>query len=145
MFNDSNMTANERRFAESVVNFEANVKKAQAYIKENYNVESEFDITNLQMVLKANKSELNESDQSLTMAAAKNYINEQFDEAIVCIMLSEAEEKEDKVFLVQDKDGTFIGVYNTKEEADKAKSDYEITPDMKAEIKEVSRSEFEKQ
>lgn len=53
-------------------------------------------------------------------------------------------ESEDMVYVVSDVDGTFIGVYENEEDAKKAKSEYEITPDMKAEIKKEKRSEYVK-
>ncbi|MBO5003862.1 MAG: hypothetical protein J6D03_01045 [Clostridia bacterium] len=52
--------------------------------------------------------------------------------------------KERMVFLVSDIQGEFVGVYDTIEDAEEAKKEYEITPDLKAEIKEVPRSEFVK-
>ena len=52
--------------------------------------------------------------------------------------------KEDIVFVVNDVNGEFVGVYDLKDDAETAKKEYEITPDMKAEIKEVPRSKYVK-
>lgn len=52
--------------------------------------------------------------------------------------------KEDIVFVVNDVNGEFVGVYDIKNDAETAKKEYEITPDMKAEIKEVPRSKYVK-
>ncbi len=52
--------------------------------------------------------------------------------------------KEDIVFVVNDVNGEFVGVYDIKDDAETAKKEYEITPDMKAEIKEVPRSKYVK-
>lgn len=52
--------------------------------------------------------------------------------------------KEETVFVVNDVNGEFVGVYDIKDDAEAAKKEYEITPDMKAEIKEVSRSKYVK-
>ena len=47
-------------------------------------------------------------------------------------------------YLVNDVNGEFVGVYDIKDDAETAKKEYEITPDMKAEIKEVPRSKYVK-
>ena len=52
--------------------------------------------------------------------------------------------KEDIVFVVNDVNGEVVGVYDIKDDAETAKKEYEITPDMKAEIKEVPRSKYVK-
>lgn len=36
------MTENEKKFVKAFVDFESNLSNAQAYIKENYNIDSEF-------------------------------------------------------------------------------------------------------
>ena len=51
---------------------------------------------------------------------------------------------EDIVFVVNDVNGEFVGVYDIKDDAETAKKECEITPDMKAEIKEVPRSKYVK-
>lgn len=69
------MNANEKNFVNTIVDFEANVKKAQDYIKENYNVDSEFDIEKGELHLKTANIE-----KSMMLCAAREYVNEQFGE-----------------------------------------------------------------
>lgn len=55
----------------------------------------------------------------------------------------EKESNQDVVYVVTDEvEGAFVGVFNRKEDAEEAKKEYEITPDMKAEITEAPRSEY---
>lgn len=57
----------------------------------------------------------------------------------------EKESNQDVVYVVTDEvEGAFIGVFNRKEDAEEAKKEYEITPDMKAEITKAPRSEYVK-
>lgn len=57
----------------------------------------------------------------------------------------EKESNQDVVYVVTDEvEGAFIGVFNRKEDAEEAKKEYEITPDMKAEIIKAPRSEYVK-
>ena len=45
----------------------------------------------------------------------------------------EKESNQDVVYVVTDEvEGAFVGVFNRKEDAEEAKKEYEITPDMKA-------------
>jgi len=139
------MTDNERKFAESIVNFESNIKKAQLYIKENYNIDSQFDIETGSMYLTCPVAE-----NALMLAAAKEYITEEVDESVTCIygqqptqQISEADEP--VVYVVQDVNGQIIDVFDIEDDANKCKDDYEITPDMKAEVVKKKRSEFIKE
>lgn len=75
------MTENERQFVESITNFESNVKKAQLYIKENYGIDSEFDIQDSAIHLTSSQAE-----NALMLAAAREYISETFNDEVVCVM-----------------------------------------------------------
>ena len=75
------MTENERQFVESITNFESNVKKAQLYIKENYGIDSEFDIQDSAIHLTCLQAE-----NALMLAAAREYISETFNDEVVCVM-----------------------------------------------------------
>lgn len=137
------MTDNEKIFAESIVNFEANLKRAQRYIKENYNIDSEFDSENSELHLVSNVAE-----NAMMLAAAKEYISENFDDSIICVMgmMSEAKNSSDVeiVYVVRDtNDKNIIGVFNDKKDAEKCKSEYSITKDMVAEIEEAPKSDYE--
>lgn len=137
------MTENERKFAESIVNFESNVKKAQQYIKETYQIDSQFDIETGNMYLTCAVAE-----NALMLAAAKEYITEEVDESLTCIYgempVSEAN-AEEVVYVLKDENGQIIDIFVTSEDAEKAKKEYEITPDMKAEIEKMNKSEFVKE
>lgn len=137
------MTENERKFAESIVNFESNVKKAQQYIKETYQIDSQFDIETGNMYLTCAVAE-----NALMLAAAKEYITEEVDESLTCIYgempVSEAN-TEEMVYVLKDENGQIIDIFVTSEDAEKAKKEYEITPDMKAEIEKMNKSEFVKE
>lgn len=137
------MTENERKFAESIVNFESNVKKAQQYIKETYQIDSQFDIETGNMYLTCAVAE-----NALMLAAAKEYITEEVDESLTCIYgempVSEAN-TEEVVYVLKDENGQIIDIFVTSEDAEKAKKEYEITPDMKAEIEKMNKSEFVKE
>lgn len=137
------MTENERKFAESIVNFESNVKKAQQYIKETYQIDSQFDIETGNMYLTCAVAE-----NALMLAAAKEYITEEVDESLTCIYgempVFEAN-TEEVVYVLKDENGQIIDIFVTSEDAEKAKKEYEITPDMKAEIEKMNKSEFVKE
>ena len=137
------MTENERKFAESIVNFEWKVKKAQQYIKETYQIDSQFDIETGNMYLTCAVAE-----NALMLAAAKEYITEEVDESLTCIYgempVSEAN-TEEVVYVLKDENGQIIDIFVTSEDAEKAKKEYEITPDMKAEIEKMNKSEFVKE
>ena len=137
------MTENERKFAESIVNFESNVKKAQQYIKETYQIDSQFDIETGNMYLTCAVAE-----NALMLAAAKEYITEEVDESLTCIYgempVSEAN-TEEVVYVLKYENGQIIDIFVTSEDAEKAKKEYEITPDMKAEIDKMNKSEFVKE
>lgn len=75
------MTDNERQFVESITDFQANINKAKSYIKENYGIDSSFDLENGVMHLVCN-----EAENALMLAAAKEYVVETFNDEIECIM-----------------------------------------------------------
>ena len=72
---------NEKRFVESVVNHLSNVAKVQDYLKENFNVCSYYDEDNETLHLVAN-----EINEGLDLAAAKEYVNQQIDEAMLTVV-----------------------------------------------------------
>lgn len=67
------MTENEKSFIKAFVDFEANVKNAQSYIKEEYNVSSEYNEEDNTLKLYC-EGETN----SLNLITAKAFINESF-------------------------------------------------------------------
>ena len=73
--------SNEKQFTESLLNLTGNISKAQAYIKENYNIESEYDAENdLIYIWSPNVNE------NLNLAAAKEYITEEIGEEFVNVI-----------------------------------------------------------
>lgn len=73
--NNKILTENDKEFIKTVVDYEPNIKKAQKYIKENYNIDSVFNEETLELGLIANSV-----NESLNILAAKEYLNEKFTE-----------------------------------------------------------------
>lgn len=71
---------NEKQFVDSVVNHLYYVAKVQDYLKENYNVSSEYDEETETLYLKANNI-----NESLNLAAAKEYVNETIDPVFLTV------------------------------------------------------------
>lgn len=67
--NEIKITENDKRFLKSVVDYEANVKKAQIYLKENYHVESKFDEETLTLSIYTN-----DVNEGLYIVNASEYI-----------------------------------------------------------------------
>lgn len=65
---------NEKALVKELCDLPANVFKAQQYLKENYNVDSEFDEDNLDIHLS-----VKDGNNALMLVAAKEYINENLD------------------------------------------------------------------
>jgi len=72
---------NEKKFVESLVNHLSNVAKVQEYLKENMNVSSYYDEDNETLHLVANGI-----NEGLVLAAAKDYVNQQIDEAMLSVV-----------------------------------------------------------
>ena len=72
---------NEKKFVEALVNHLSNVAKVQTYLKENFNVLSYYDEDNETLHLVAN-----EINEGLDLAAAKEYVNQQIDEAMLSVV-----------------------------------------------------------
>ena len=62
---------NEKKLIKSIVNFKSNVKKAQDGLKENFGYDSTFDEDSNTL----NVTTLNEENEVLKMAAAKQYVH----------------------------------------------------------------------
>ena len=75
------MTENEKKFVRTVVDFAANLEKAQDYIKENFIIDSEFDEES--GALKLSCSDANEA---LNLLSAKSYIEENLDSGLVKVI-----------------------------------------------------------
>jgi hypothetical protein len=72
---------NEKSFAESVLNFDKEVEKAQAYIKENFRIESEWNEEESKLNIWTNNV-----NESLQLAAAKEYLENTLDTNAVDII-----------------------------------------------------------
>ena len=72
---------NEQKFVEALVNHLSNVAKVQDYLKENFNVLSYYDEDNETLHLVANGI-----NEGLDLAAAKEYVNQQIDEAMLSVV-----------------------------------------------------------
>ena len=76
-----NNHSNEQLFTEQLLNLSDNMTTAQTYIKENYHIDSEYDSKNdLLYIWSKNINE------SLNLAAAKDYINENIGEEFVNVI-----------------------------------------------------------
>ena len=71
----------EKQFVESLVNHLSNVAKVQDYLKENFNVLSYYDEENETLHLVANGI-----NEGLDLAAAKEYVNQCIDEAMLSVV-----------------------------------------------------------
>ena len=74
------MTENEKRFVRAFIDFESNIKNAQAYIKEEYGVKSEYDKDHNILKLTSEKNDV------LDLVSAKEYLNETFNDITVDVM-----------------------------------------------------------
>ena len=72
---------NEKQFVESLVNHLSNVAKTQDYLRENFNVSSYYDEDNETLHLVANGI-----NEGLDLAAAKEYVNQCIDEAMLSVV-----------------------------------------------------------
>jgi len=75
------MYQNEKEFAESVLNFDKEVAKAQEYIKENFNIESKWNEQECKFFIWTNNV-----NESLQLAAAKEYLDNNLDKYAVDIV-----------------------------------------------------------
>lgn len=73
--------SNERQLTEKLLNLTGNISKAQAYIKENYHIDSEYDIENDLLYIWT--SNINES---LNLAVAKDYISQEIGDEFVNVI-----------------------------------------------------------
>ena len=76
MFN-LKMDQNEKKFVKAVVDLESNILKAKKYLKESYNIDTEFDTEEFTVNISGKINESQNSD--LNILKAKQYLNEQFD------------------------------------------------------------------
>lgn len=81
---------NEKKFVEALVNHLSNVAKVQEYLKENMNVSSYYDEDNETLHLVANGI-----NEGLDLAAAKEYVNQQIDEAMLSVVYGGVEFEEE--------------------------------------------------
>ena len=72
---------NEKEFTEQLLNLVGNVSKAQAYIKENYHIDSEYDPED--DILYIWSPNVNES---LNLASAKEYITEEIGDEFINVI-----------------------------------------------------------
>ena len=72
---------NEKQFVEALINHLPRVAKTQEYLKENFNVSSYYDEDNETLHLVANGI-----NEGLDLAAAKEYVNQHFDEAMLSVV-----------------------------------------------------------
>ena len=75
------MTDNEKRFVEGIVNYDANVKNILAYIKENYNIDGEYNDEDCTIKLTCENI-----DNALMLAQAKEYIEETMGEGMIAVV-----------------------------------------------------------
>ena len=71
---------NDIKFIKNLIDLDANVLKCQKYMKENFNIDSEFDKETVSIKLKCNNV-----NESLNLLAAKEYIKDAISEHFVNI------------------------------------------------------------
>lgn len=74
------MKSNELMFLETFLNHKENVNKARTYIKENFNIDSEYNEDTNTLHLYCNNV-----NESLELVPAKEYILSQIDESMLAI------------------------------------------------------------
>ena len=74
------MSSAELKFAEKIVNFSENLENVQTYIKENFNVDSQFNEDEMTLNIWSISS-----NNSLQILAAKQYIDENLDNNMIII------------------------------------------------------------
>ena len=74
------VTENDIIFLKSIVDIDANVLKCRKYIKENFNIDSEFIPEKLALKLVCNNI-----NESLNLLAAKEHIYDTFTEHCICV------------------------------------------------------------
>lgn len=75
------MTDNEKKFIRTIVDFSVNLERAQSYIKENFNIDSEFDEESGSL-----KLQCNDANEALNLLSAKSYIEENLDNGLVKVI-----------------------------------------------------------
>ena len=81
---------NEKKFVEALMNHLSNLAKTQDYLKENYNVSSYYDEDTETLHLVANGI-----NEGLDLAAAKEYVESMFDEAMLSVVYGGVEFEEE--------------------------------------------------
>ena len=81
---------NEKQFVEMLMNHLSRVAKTQEYLKENYNVSSYYDEDTETLHLVANGI-----NEGLDLSAAKDYVSQQFDEAMLSVVYGGVEFEEE--------------------------------------------------
>ena len=74
--------SNEKDFLDKFININESIKNTQAYIKENYHIDSEYDEENNLMYIWTNNV-----NESLNINAAQEYISEQIGDEFVNVIL----------------------------------------------------------
>ena len=75
------MTENEKNFVRAFVDFDSNLMNAQAYIKENYGVSSAFNDADNSIKLFCE-----DNFDAFKLVAAKDFLNENFDETMLTVV-----------------------------------------------------------
>ena len=75
------MNSNEKKFIRSIVDLESNINKAKQYIKENYDIDCEFNENDNSIKLICKNAE-----NALGLISAKEYIKENIDENLVTLI-----------------------------------------------------------
>lgn len=134
---------NENKLLNAIVNHNKNVKEAQKYILEKYDVQSSYDYTLSTLYLWVDESRFEKYLES-----AKQYIFENFEPEMLEVDMSKPSmiyESAEEVYVVYYDDGTMYNVYYDKEEAEGIKAQLEKeSKDAKLTIKTEPISRFEK-
>lgn len=77
------MLLNEKQLVESFVNFNSNLEQAQKYIKDEFGVDSKYDIETGVLHLFTNNI-----NEGLQLKAAKEYVNSCIDESMLLVEIN---------------------------------------------------------
>lgn len=134
---------NENKLLNAIVNHNKNVKEAQKYINEKYDVKSSYDYTLSTLYLWVDENRFERY-----LEPAKQYILDYFEPEMLEVDMSKPSmiyENAEEVYVVYYDDGTMYNIYYDKDEAEGIKSQLEKeSKEAKITIKREPISRFEK-
>jgi len=75
------MTPNEKKFVKAVIDYAVHIKEAQEYIKENFNIDSEYNDDTAEIKLSCE-----DVSEAINLVAAKDYIEENLKDTFINVI-----------------------------------------------------------